>query len=155
MQPSYVLEWEALELPDKRYWTIPASNQEERRVQKKKMLLRLFRLGLILLLISTTTSVGTFFFFVVILKEPLAAFVDMITIKGILLSSLGGILALAWPGAIYGAHGGPAQKAHLAWLTYRERKDGTQAYRRLTAIFIGVLGLMLIGIAIILGSLIV
>ena len=77
----------------------------------------------------------------------------MVTIEGVILAGLGAILALAWPGAIYGAHGGPTQKAFLTKLIYKERSDGTQTYRQLTVILIGVLGLMLIGIAIILGTL--
>ena len=102
------------------------------------------------LLLAMVFVLGTFIISVLVLGKTVMVFVNLVTIEGIILVSIGGILALAWPGALYSARG-PVQTALLAKVTVKEHTDGTRHKRMRDIIKLGLLGMTLIGFSMIIG----
>jgi len=126
--------------------TIPLSNQNN---QKKQTLLDKLRLFSWLFFIAGAIIVGTFVISVLILGKAVITFINIVTIEGFVLLVLGALFSLAGPSALM-RRGTPQSIDILAKTVEREQRDGTRSRQVNHALFLGLLGLLLLGISMVL-----
>lgn len=125
----------------------PLSNQNN----KKKVFLNILRLFSLLFFIAGFIIVGTFVLFILILGKAIISFINIVTIEGFVLSILGALFSLAGPSALM-KRITPQSVDILVKTVEREQRDGTRSQQVNHALVLGLLGLLLIGIATVLWS---
>ncbi len=147
LQRTYTTEQEDWKMQqNQKDRTIPLSNQNN---LKKQALLDKLRLFSWLFFIASAIIVGTFVISVLILGKAIITFINIVTIEGFVLLILGGLFSLAGPSALM-RRVTPQSVDILAKTVEREQRDGTRSRQVNDALFLGLLGLLLIGIAMVL-----
>ncbi len=126
--------------------TIPLSNQNN---LKKQALLDKLRLFSWLFFIAGAIIVGTFIISVLILGKAVITFINIVTIEGFVLLVLGALFSLAGPSALM-RRVTPQSVDILAKTVEREQRDGMRSRQVNDALLLGLLGLLLLGIAMVL-----
>ncbi|MFQ5820597.1 MAG: hypothetical protein ACE5I5_11460 [Candidatus Heimdallarchaeota archaeon] len=131
---------------DQKDMTILLSNQNN---LKKQAMLDKFRLFSWLFFIACSIIVGTFVISVLILGKAVITFINIVTIEGFALLILGALFSLAGPSALM-RRVTPQSVDILAKTVEREQRDGMRSRQVNDALFLGLLGLLLLGIAMVL-----